>query len=436
MNNMGSKKTIGMIGMGGSGMRGLAYLLSKKGHRVIGTDDQHESLETEFKNEPYTLMTEQDFKVAMKECEEIIYTDAINKDNALLADGEKYGLTVVGYSQALSNFSRDYTTIAVAGTHGKSTTTAMISQMLIEQEFDPTVVIGAGVPEWNGRHARLGMSKYMVVEADEYLDHFLTLRPKYIVITSIEHDHPDYFPELEDVVKSFEAFLRGLKPGGKVVALKSVVSQYKKLQWSASTVVVDDELVKDIYVGVPGKHMRLNALLGINLVIQIGGSKELALNTIRNFHGIRRRFEELGKYEDLLIVSDYGHHPTEIRETFKAAQEKYVNKKLLVLFEGHTVDRLERYRDQFVEVLCETGGPVVLAPAYLPKGRGSETVVAQKALDYIEREVSKRGIEVLRMKDYRQLGVILRKKSDQYDVGIGFSAGALDGELRKIVQTK
>ena len=433
MNKKGTPKIIGMIGLGGSGMRGLAYILAQKGDRVVGMDDQYESLVHEFNEESFELMSERSFREIMKDCETIVYTDALKEDNPVLLEAKRSMSKVVGYSEALGQLSRKYSTIAVAGTHGKSTTTAMLSHILIKSGFDPTVVIGAGVPEWDGRHARLGESELMVVEADEYRDHFLSLKPKYAIITSIEYDHPDYFSEQGDVVRSFEMFLDNLKSGGKVITLRSVVEKYKSLNWPNSIIVVDDSSAHNIKVGVPGEHMKLNAVLALSLAEQVGVDRELALRTISDYRGIKRRFEILGQYEKMEIVSDYGHHPTEISETLKAAKEKYSNKKILVLFEGHTLDRLEKYKNEFVDVLSEAVG-VVIAPAFLPKGRGSETGVADKALNDIEYKMKHAGIDVMRMKNYDQLASMLRMQSKNYEVVIAFSAGTLDGELRKIVE--
>lgn len=424
-------KTIGMIGIGGSGMRGLAYLLAKAGNHVIGTDDQYENLTTELKNEPYTLMNGQSFTVAIKDCDSVIYTDAIKENNPLVAIAKQNNITVSGYNQALGELSQGYTTIAIAGTHGKSTTTAMLSQILVDNKNDPTVIIGAGVPQWNNRHAREGKGEYMIVEADEYRDHFLTLRPKYIIITSIEHDHPDYFPGLEDTLNSFQQFLNNLEPEGKVITLQSITDKYKSLQWPDGTLSINDRLSENIKTTIPGEHMRLNALLAINLADQLGIERDSSMTAISNFQGISRRFEVLGEYEGMEIVSDYGHHPTEIKETLKATKEKYGEKRILTIFEGHTAGRLDKFKDQFVKALSKNN-ELIIAPTYAPKGRNDDNITEQ-ALSNIERDVKNNGIEVTMIKNYKQLPLILASKETNYDVVIGFSAGNLDRELRKIV---
>jgi UDP-N-acetylmuramate--alanine ligase len=252
------------------------------------------------------------------------------------------------------------------------------------------------------------------------------------VITSIEHDHPDYFLSSRDVENSFEAFLGKLKPEGKVVVLSSVRKKFQNINWPRPTVVVEDRLNKDIRTGVSGEHMRLNALLAITLADQVGMSRDDSFKAISDFKGISRRLETLGKYKNMEVVSDYGHHPSEIVETMKAIREKYVGKKVLVLFEGHTADRLECYKDQYVNALSGVE-IVVVVPPYLPRGRKNSAIGASRALSYIQRELEKEGVSVVKVRRYEGLPSALGKLAKNFDVAVGFSAGALDRELRMAV---
>lgn len=384
-----------MLGSEGTGMRGLAYLLEQKGKKIIRHDDA--SARRQDSPQPDLL----------------VYSDAVPPDHPLRLAANKNNIPAMAYHQALGQFAADYTTIAVTGTHGKSSTTAFLAHILTETGLDPTVLIGAPLPAWGGRSARLGQGKYFVVEADEYRDHFLTLHPAYIIITSIEHDHPDYFPSLAAVKKSYDRFMSQLKPDGGMV------------RWD------EIKVAPDIVAPLPGEHMHANAALAVALAEKLGLSRSQAIASLKSFSGIGRRLEELGLYQGLLIVSDYGHHPTAIAATLDGARQKYPGQKITAIFEAHTLERLKTFLAEFSAALAKADG-VLLVPVFIPKGREHETADAVNKLAELEATLKKNHRPVWKINSHEDLAAGLAPAGPA-GVAIGFTAGPLDASLRQLI---
>src|SRR3989344_9051790 len=194
-------KTSIFLGVGGAGMKGLAYLLRESGETVIGYDNNADASEVSLEEAVAALST----------VDRLVYTDAAVATHPLREAALKINVPQTPYQEALGEFSQQYTTIAITGTHGKSSTTAFLAHILIEAGFDPSVLVGASMPSLEGKNAQLGKGKYFIVEADEYRKHFLELSPSHIIITTIDFDHPDAFSSLHDVEKAYEEFLTKLQ---------------------------------------------------------------------------------------------------------------------------------------------------------------------------------------------------------------------------------
>jgi len=190
-------RNVFMLGIGGSGMRGLAYLLSSQGKRISGTDDQFEHLKTSPDLSACALYSEEAATQALAEAQLLVYSDAVADDHPLRQQWEKQGKPSLTYHEAVGQLTAAYQTIAVAGTHGKSSTTVMLAHIMAAAGLDPTVLVGATVPAWGQRNARAGHDAYFLVEADEYRNHFLSFKPAHAIVTSIDFDHPDYFKALD-----------------------------------------------------------------------------------------------------------------------------------------------------------------------------------------------------------------------------------------------
>ena len=386
-------KSIFMLGIEGSGMRGLAYLLDKRGKKVRGVDRDYDQVKAE---------------AGLTQSAILIYSDAVDAGHPLRQLARRKDIPELPYHEALGELAAEYTTIAVAGTHGKSSTTAMLAHIMIEENLDPTVLVGASVPAWGGRGARAGGGKYFVVEADEYRDHFLSLKPAYGIVTTIDFDHPDYFDSLDDVKQSFDKFVNQV----------------------SGDVITSDNVSGDFGVG---ERIRYKAALAVAMAEKLGVERSRAEKALASWQGLGRRMEELGDFEGLKVVSDYGHHPVEIAATLAAAREKYPGQKILVLFEAHTMGRLKVFGQEFVRALSKADG-VLLVPVFIPAGREQGTGEAKEKLRQLERSLADLSLPTWRIDNYSELGDRLRQMAtEDFNVALAFSAGTLDSQLRSLV---
>jgi UDP-N-acetylmuramate--alanine ligase len=428
--NLTEAQTIGMIGIGGSGMRGLAYLLAATGKNIIGTDSDISKLASDPDINTYTIAAEHDALPLFVNVDVIIYSDAVPPEHPLREAGQLAGKTEYMYSQAVGQYLQRYTTIAVTGTHGKSSTTAMLSHILTEVGLDPTVVVGAPIPAWQNRNARLGHSNYAVVEADEYRKHFLDLHPTHVIVTSIDFDHPDFFHSLEDVTQAYSQFLAKVPADGLVVTPRSVYEQYPHVAWPSQTKLVDLP-ENPIFLQLPGQHMQQNAALALAIATQLGVDQTRAIVALKTFPGLGRRFETVGEVNKMRVISDYGHHPEEIAATVRGTRERFPNDKIVALIEPHTSERLDTLFDEYVKVLKAAAvDALVICPTFIAKGRA---VAAPDRHDELYAKLRQAKPEtVWELPDYAELPQLMKKLSAEYDVAIGFTAGSLDAYLRQL----
>lgn len=427
MNLLDANK-IFLIGIGGAGMRGLAYLLQNRGAIVGGSDIQHDALLNELDMSEYQLVAENNAEGPLSKSDLVIYSDAVEKSHALRKYANNLGIRQLSYPQAVGELSVGMRTIAIAGTHGKSSTTALLAHILIAAGKDPSVLIGAAVPAWGNFNARVGSSDIFVIEADEYRNHYLEIKPQSVIVTSIDFDHPDYFNSIEDVEKSFSSFLARVPSDGYVLTTDQVLKAHPAVKWPSFVKTISNPL-SNLKLVLPGDHMKLNATLAVVLAEDMGVSKAKAIKALESFGGLSRRFEKIGSLGELEIYSDYGHHPLEIELTFKAAREYFDGKRILVIFEPHTQDRFERFFTDFVDALKKADG-VLLSPIFYVKGREPEP---SRSSAELMPNFEKEGVPVWYLDDYSKLNEKIADVGKGYDVVLAFSAGILDRKLRELL---
>lgn len=403
------------LGIGGSGMKGLAYLLREQGEKVIGFDDNPETSEVSLKEAIASL----------SDVSRLVYTDSAAADHALRKAAEALHMQQTPYQQALGEFSQGYTTIAITGTHGKSSTTAFLSHIMIEAGLDPTVLVGASMPSLPGKHARLGKSQYFIVEADEYRKHFLELSPSHIIITSIDFDHPDAFSSLQDVEHAYEEFMQSMNPDGIVVLPEHEQISHPTMTFPATVHTIPKDAISDIRVVLPGKHMRMNGALAVALAETLGVPRDMAIASLNTFPGLARRFELLGTVNGCDIRSDYGHHPAEIAATITGSREIYPTSHVIAVFEAHMPLRLHTFFSDFVEALSYAD-EVCLVPPFVPAGRDS---MATEDIARLEQELVSKGKKTTYTDHVSDFLLHMEPGS----VALLFSAGALDSLVRKTV---
>ena len=378
------------IGIGGISMSGLAEILLSEGFRVSGSDAKKSSL-TE-------LLEKQGAVVHYGQCREnitndidlVVYTAAIHKDNPEFAAMEELGLPSLTRAQLLGQMMRNYKTpIGVSGTHGKTTTTSMITEILLAAGTDPTISVGGILKSIQG-NIRVGKSDLFVTEACEYTNSFLSFYPRIGIILNIEEDHLDFFRDLDDIRSSFRCFAQLLPEDGLLI-ISGDISDYEEITRGLSCSVLtfgSDSSCDDYYdgishdefahasftlhrrggsdipvsLGVPGEHNILNALAALALADYLKLDMETAARALKNFTGTDRRFEYKGSVEGITIVDDYAHHPTEITATLKAARN-YPHQTLWCVFQPHTYTRTKAFLPEFAQALS-LADKVILADIY------------------------------------------------------------------------
>lgn len=360
---------IHFIGIGGIGVSALARHHLQNGEQVSGSDLSDSELILALKNSGVQITVGPSSADNLPEdIDKVIYSPAVKKGNpefdaAIAMQGKNPNLEILSYPQALGQLVRDHFTIAVCGTHGKSTTTSMIGLMLMAAGYDPTIVVGTKLKELGNSNYRKGASKYLVIEACEHEASFLNYWPKIIVLTNIEADHLDYYKNLENIFKSFREFIGHLPSDGLLIAnaddantekvLASQNNNFKISKYSLSQ--PEAEELKKI-LKVPGEHNISNALSALSVARAIGIDDAKAFESLSYFSGTWRRFDIEEKKtgdKNITLISDYAHHPTEIRATLKAGREKYPQKDIVCAFQPHQYQRTHLLFDDFVKTFQE-----------------------------------------------------------------------------------
>jgi UDP-N-acetylmuramate--alanine ligase len=390
-------KHVHFIGIGGAGLSALARVMLARGWRVSGSDRALSPRTRDLEDEGITIF-EGHHATQVQGADVVVLSSAVPATNPERLAAEAAGIPVLKREQWLAEMTRDYEVVAVAGTHGKTTTTAMIALMLSEGGTDPTVVLGGDVPQLGG-NARGGRSRLFVVEADEYDHAFLGLRPAIAVVLNVEHDHPDLFPDEAAVLEAFERFLGQARRDGIIVACmedagaREVVAASERtgtvvsygfaggLDWRAAGLKSNDvggtdfvalwkgEPVGAFRVAVPGRHNVLNALAAIAVGQHLGLDVTTMQAALGSFTGVERRFQKVGSVGRIEIFDDYAHHPTAVRATLAAAREHYGPRPLWVVFQPHTFSRLAALHDEFAAAFG-VADQVIVSDVYAARERG------------------------------------------------------------------
>ncbi len=369
-------KKIHFVGIGGSGMCPMAEILICRGYEITGSD----------MNESSTLDRIRSYNIPVflghsaeniGEAELVVYTAAAKDDNPELVEARAKSVPTLERSIVLGMLTKQFDkAIAISGTHGKTTTTSMVTQILLDSGFDPSAVIGGKLPAIGG-NGRSGDSQYMVCEACEYVDTFLQLHPAVSVITNVEADHLDYFGTLDNIIKSFNKFANQTSEcvvvnGDDKEAMKSVEGIKAKIitfgfsdkfdyypvfigeeetVYSSFTLMHKGEALCDITLSVPGRHNVCNALAACAACSYYGVKPEDIKRALKNFSGVGRRFEVLGEFNGVTVADDFAHHPTELTSVLTSATRMNFN-NVWGIFQPHTFSRTHAFLDDFAEALA------------------------------------------------------------------------------------
>lgn len=360
--NLSEIKKAHFIGIGGIGVSAIARLMLVNGKEVTGSDRS---------SSPVTSMLQKlgakiSFGHSENNLEEntdaVIYTIAVDETNPEFAKAKKLGLKMLSYPEVLGVLSREKYTIAVSGTHGKTTTTAMIGKILLDTDRDPTIIVGS-LMKGPMSNLVVGESNLFVVEACEYRRSFINLTPKIVVITNIDNDHLDYYRDMDDIKSAFAEFVSKLGPKDYLVCNKSDERLWGIVA-NAECIIVDysqNRLAENLTLKVVGLHNIENAKAALTVAEILELDPEQAGKALEGFAGTWRRFEFKGETKGgAMVYDDYAHHPTEIRATLSGARHFFKNKKIFVAFQPHLYSRTKLLLDDFAKSFDDVD--VVLVP--------------------------------------------------------------------------
>jgi UDP-N-acetylmuramate--alanine ligase len=393
----------------------------------------------------------------------VIYSEAVPFESPERADARANAIPEMSYAEALGAISKDKRTIAVSGTNGKSTTTAMLGLILEAAGFDPTVVIGSRVPSFALGNLRIGEGEWMVVEADDYHAHMLQLRPEIIVLTNIEEEHLDYFKDLAHIIRTFQSFVDSLPEDGTLIMNADDPVSFEDLTPHANTVTygIDapadyvardlitrrgqqtftfarggaDEPIAEIALNVPGRFNAMNALAAATCALHLGVSPEVIRDVLAEFTGIWRRFERVGTCNGADIFSDYGHHPTSIRGTIAAAREFYPGRRLVLVYQPHQRNRTRQLLADFAGAF-DGVDLLLLSDIYDVAGRedaADEGVTSALIVDEMKKRSSSPTVALAG--DLVQTEQAVRGAAKDGDVVIIMGAGDIDSVARNLAQS-
>ena len=419
-------KHIHFLGIGGSGASGAAAIAKSLGFAVSGCDKEpfneftkdfdKDSIQTG--HNPSHLFCHPEFiSGSQKEIPKQVQNDKVKIDilavtpaifsldpnNPELLEAKKLGIPILTWQQFVGEYlTKDKFIIAICGTHGKSTTTAMIAKVLEDSDLDPTVLLGAINPKWgtnyriSNRHPELdsgskknrfriksGMTKeYFIIEADEFNDNFLHHFPNITVVTNIEMDHPEYFKDINAYLDSFEKFL--LQTKQTIVANltdKNVAEIVKDVMKESRVSAFDfNKIEVDFDLKIPGEYNISNARAAFSVGLQLGIESSIILQSLNNYSGIGRRFEHLGQFNGAEVYSDFGHHPTEIEKTMKAAREKFPNRKIWLIYQPHMFSRTKALFDDFVKVFKNIAVDKIIITDIYPSREVNTGIISSQEL--------------------------------------------------------
>lgn len=434
------------MGIGGISMSGLAEILIKEGFTVSGSDNKKSNLTLHLEKMGAKICYGQKASNITNDIDLVVYTAAIHKDNPEYIQAVDMGLPLLSRAELLGQLMTNYKTpIAISGTHGKTTTTSMLSHILLEADADPTLCIGGILPAIGG-NIRVGNSDVFVTEACEYTNSFLHFFPKIGVILNIDEDHLDFFKDLDDIRNSFRKFAALLPEDGFLVLNSAIPSlneitrdtcasvitygfdensdyrakniSHSDLGHSSFDVYKKGEFLGHINLSVSGDHNISNALSTIAVSDLLGVKFETAANGLHKFSGADRRFQLKGTRDGFTVIDDYAHHPTEIKASLAAAAN-YPHKNLWCVFQPHTYTRTKALFSEFADALSKGTDHLILADIFAAR----ETDTLGISSELLAEEIKKKGCDALYLPSFEAIENYFLDHYEEGDLLITMGAG-------------
>ena len=440
-------KHIYMIGIGGVSMSGIAEILKHWGFVVTGSDWSESDTTRKLNLDGIYVTIGHDVNMVAK-ADLVVYSAAIKPDDVELVRAHELGIPTMERADFLGLITKAFDdTICISGTHGKTTTTSMVSMCFMEADLDPSIQVGANLKAIDGNY-RVGNSKYFVIEACEYVESFLKFYPKSEIILNIDNDHLDYFKNIENINAAFIKYVKLLPENGLLVVnsddnycsklhnytLAKVVSygiKNEKANFVARNITFDKNGFArfDVYhnnsfyasfeLSVPGNHNVLNALAAISLCDSYGISKANIKSALKKYTGAQRRFEYIGQLNGVSIYDDYGHHPTEIKATALALKKKTYHHSWVV-FQPHTYSRTQELLADFADALTYFDN-IIVADIYAAREINTYGISSQDLVDKI-RELGRKAVFI---PEFNDIVTYLKENVQKDDIILTLGAGTV-----------
>lgn len=442
-------KHIHMIGIGGTSMSGIATILKKWGFYVTGSDANQSELVDKLIENNIPVIIGHDLE-NIKRANLVVYSAAIPEDDVEMLEAKRLGIQTMERSTFLGLITKAYkNTICVSGTHGKTTTTSMLSVCFLEAKKDPTIQVGAILKQIGGNY-RVGNSDCFILESCEYVESFLKFHPRTEVILNIDNDHLDYFKDLDHIKNAFVKFVKLLPEDGLLVVNaddENCASLYKNTTAKIVTFGINNErcnfvarnisydnngfplfdvyrnntFYKSIKLSVPGLHNVYNALACIATCHEYGIEKETIKTALAKYTGAHRRFELVGETNGAYVYDDYGHHPTEIKAVYDAMKKKKYNRSWVV-FQPHTYSRTKNLLADFAQVLSGFDN-IIITDIYAAREKNTLGISSTDLVNQIN--INRIGKKAIYMSDFNEIAKYIRDRVMPNDIVLTIGAGTV-----------
>ena len=423
-----NSKQICFLGIGGIGLSAIARMMVLEGKKVSGIDLGASPVTDELKKLGVSIIFTQKIDNIPKDVDLIIYSTAlVKRDSDFLDSVKKLRKPMISYPEALGLISEEKFTIAVSGTHGKTTTTAMIAKIMIDAGLDPTVIVGSLLKDTQSNFIH-GKSKYLVVEADEYNQSFDFISPKVIVLTNIDNDHLDYYKNLSNIQKAFGRFVSKVPKTGYVITNLSDQKIKPALNKTKCKLIDYSEFIeKKMKLPMPGKHNIENAAAACAVAHILEIPKKKALDSLEKFSGTWRRFDYKGiTKKGTVIYDDYAHNPAKVKAALAGYRELYPKKKINVVFQPHLYSRTKLLLEDFSKSFNEADN-IIVAPIFAaretPDSSISSEILADRIRSFTESSPNSEKKLVLALADFSEIERYLAESLGDDDVLITMGAG-------------
>lgn len=444
-------KKIHFVGIGGAGMIGIARVLIKKGYKISGSDVVDSNDLKKLREDGAKVYIGHN-KDNIKDANLLVVSSAINQNNPELVQAKKKSITTIPRAEMLASIMIGYESIAVAGSHGKTTTTSMIAKIISKAELSPTYVVGGKVLSTD-ENSDLGEGKYIVVEADESDGTFTHLQPDVAVLTNIDDDHLVHYNNIFDnLLDSFVMFSDNvpfygyLVINGDDINIKKISKKISRAQvkfgqskgcdyqitkissskGKQSFEIIDkkNSKVHKFKINLPGKHNVFNATAAIAVSIEEGIPLRAIKSGIQEFSGVGRRYEKhdlVINERNITLIDDYGHHPLEIESNINAYKEEYPNKKVCMIFQPHRFSRTAQLFDDFIKVLKQTDS-IIMLDIYSASEKPIKGINSRRILETLKQNGHK---DVTYLKKHDDVIDLIKKKKDDFDILVTQGAGSV-----------